>query len=107
MVGAHLVDAEPYAANAGRLVALVDVCARKTKQKKTKTGKHGRSLRVYTRRSPVGCVSYITITECTGVVEPVALVARAHVAAERVRAVAVLAYVVVFFALVHVLQDHL
>lgn len=53
------------------------------------------------------CPSYITITECTGVVDPVALVARTHVAAERVGAVAVLAQVVVFLALVDVFQDHL
>lgn len=52
-------------------------------------------------------VSYITITVRAGAVQPVALVARTHVAAERVGAVAVFAQVVVFLALVHVLQDHL
>lgn len=51
--------------------------------------------------------SYITVTECASVVQPVTSVARTHVAAERVGAVPVPAQAVVFLALVYVLQDHL
>lgn len=58
------------------------------------------TLRVYYVRSV--CASYITITECTGVVEPVTFVARAHVAPERVGAMAVFTKVIVFFALIDV-----
>lgn len=63
----------------------------------------------YTRANGArsACASYVTITECTGVVETVTFVARAHVTPKRVGAVAVCAQVVVFLALVDVLEYHL
>lgn len=53
------------------------------------------------------CASYITITECTGVVEPVAFVARTHVTPERVGTVAVFAQIIVFLAFVDVFEYYL
>lgn len=53
------------------------------------------------------CASYITITECTGVVEPVTFVARTHVTPERVGTVAVFTQIIVFLAFVDVFEYHL
>jgi len=53
------------------------------------------------------CASYVTITECTGVVKTVTFVAWAHVTPERVGAVAVRAQVVMLLALIDVFEYHL
>jgi hypothetical protein len=89
MIGPHIVDAKPCTADIRSLVALIHVWNRLTKRVTT---------RVYPRT--LIYAAYITITECTGVVQPVTLVARTHVTTERVGAMTVLAQVVVFFTLV-------
>jgi len=73
--------------------------------------RHGQKQKRYNYTSAHGarsaCASYVTITECTGVVETVTFIARTHVTSERVGTVAVCAQVVVFLALVDVFEYHL
>lgn len=51
--------------------------------------------------------SYITITECTGIVESVSFVARTHVTAKSVGAMTIFTQIIVFFAFVNVFENHL
>lgn len=73
--------------------------------------RHGQRQKRYNYTSAHGVrsarASYVTITECTGVVETVTFVAWTHVTPERVGTVAVCAQVVVFLAFVDVFEYHL